>query len=140
MFPAGDQKRRSAGFLSKFLSSEYRPLCFEPIVYSVTSIRCEPPSPTTHAKRSPFGSHAKATMTLSLSNSFTSIGTSLSSTRKSSNAELSVFLLFECLSTLTQRKWPCGCHVSRMSATLNRFFWRISVREAAPSARPSPAG
>mmetsp|Transcript_13238 Transcript_13238/g.28585 ORF Transcript_13238/g.28585 Transcript_13238/m.28585 type:complete len:220 (-) Transcript_13238:923-1582(-) len=129
MPPAGDQKRPLHTFFSQVLSSETRPLCLEPMVWMETSVRFEPPSACTTAKRRPLGSHAKARMVVSLENSCTSMGTPLSRRRKSSKAELRVFFDFECLSTLTQRKWPCSCHVMRRSATEKRFFCRSSERE-----------
>jgi len=51
----------------------------------------------------------------------------LSRKRKSSKAECIVFFDFDCLSTLTQRKWPWSCHVMRKSATENKFFCRSSI-------------
>eukprot|EP00965_Chrysotila_dentata_P076444 2524771-Pleurochrysis_carterae.AAC.2 len=45
------------------------PLCLEPIEWRETSVLFEPPSAWTMAKRSPFGSHAKARMVVSLLNS-----------------------------------------------------------------------
>mmetsp|Transcript_4652 Transcript_4652/g.7758 ORF Transcript_4652/g.7758 Transcript_4652/m.7758 type:complete len:216 (+) Transcript_4652:733-1380(+) len=127
--PTGDQKIVLHDFFSSVLHSETRPLNLEPIVYTDTSVRCEPASEWMTANRMPFGSQAKATIVASFENSDTSMGTSLSRRRKSSKAELSVFFDFECLSTLTQRKWPCSCHVMRRSATEKRFFCRSSTRE-----------
>ena len=79
-------------------------------------------------KRMPLHSHAKAMICMSLLNSSTSMGTSLSLIRKISKTELSVFFDLECLSTLTHRKWPSSCQCMCRSATLNRFFCRSSAR------------
>mmetsp|Transcript_8875 Transcript_8875/g.26435 ORF Transcript_8875/g.26435 Transcript_8875/m.26435 type:complete len:223 (+) Transcript_8875:605-1273(+) len=130
MLPAGDQKSALHGLRSNVLSSEHLPLCREPIVCSETSVRLALfASECTSANRRPFGSQAKARIDWSFENSCTSMGTPLSRSRKSSKAELSVFLDLECLSTLTQRKWPWSCHVMRRSATWKRFFCRSSTRE-----------